>query len=185
MVEKLKQKQAAFKQDYRTEMELYKKVADLKSEGFSGNISEESTYLRIKEEFDKFKELEEALKKYKTEIVNLLFDKKQAVIQAVTDARRKRLVELNKQEHRTKSKSLRAEPEVPNPQPAEGSSPSDSNQTPGVTPGSSGINVELIEKELSRENQLERAEKLVDYYSLNKKILEDAHDYYEEKLNAA
>ena len=66
----------------------------------SGNISEESTFIRIKEEFEKFKELDLALQKYKVDTVNALLERKQSLLQTITDARRKGQVELNNQEVR-------------------------------------------------------------------------------------
>ena len=180
-VNRLQQKQTTFKKDYRTENELYKKVKELKGEGLSGTISEESTYLQIKGEFEKFRDLEQALQKYKEEAVNVLFERKQALIQSITDARRNRQVELAKLEHK---KKFRADPD--NPQPAETpkqpESPTGSSE---VIPGSSGVDTSLLEKELFRQNQLERAEKLIDYYTFNQKLLKETHDYYEEQLNKA
>ena len=95
--ERYKQKLLDFKQDYKTQIETYKKVIQLKKDGLSGNISEESTYVRIKEEFEKFHELEKALEKYKQDSVNALVERKQSLLQTITDARRKRQVELIKQ----------------------------------------------------------------------------------------
>ena len=118
-VDKLKTKFADFKQDYKTQIEIYKKVVDLKKDGLSGNISEESTYVRIKEEFEKFQGLEKAIEKYKKEGVNTLIERKQSLLQTITDARRKRQVELNKQEQRSKkekAKNPSGNPEVLNPQ---------------------------------------------------------------------
>ena len=175
--ERFKQKLSDFKQDYKTQIEIYKKVVELKKDGLSGNISEESTYVRIKGEFEKFHELEKALEKYKQDSVNTLVERKQSLLQTITDARRKRQVELNKQEQRSKkdkAKNPSGNPEVLNPQ-----SPTLNNPDPddsGATPGSSGINVEALEKELGRENQVQRAHKLIDYYDSNKKVLESAHD---------
>ena len=60
-VDKLKKKQSEFKQEYKAHIETYKKVLQLRKDGLSGNISEESTDIRIKEEFDKFKEIEAAI----------------------------------------------------------------------------------------------------------------------------
>ena len=115
-VDKLKKKQSDFKQDYKTQIEIYKKVIDLKKDGISGNISEESTYTRIKDEFEKFKEIEAAIQKYKVDTVNAFLEKKQSLLQNITDARRKRQVELNKQGfRRDKSRSLRVDTEVPDP----------------------------------------------------------------------
>ena len=197
-VEKLKRKQIVFKQDYKTQIEIYKKVHELKKDGLSGTISDESVYATIKEEFEKFKEVDSALQKYKQETVSALLEKKQNLLQVITDARRKRQVELNKQEHRKdKSKSLRVDPEVSNPQPSSDPSGSDpevpaqpsgnssGTSSPGVVPGGSGVDVDLIEKELYRENQLSRAEKLIDFYENNKEVLENAHDHFDTKLNEA
>ena len=186
-VDKLKAKFADFNQDYKTQIEIYKKVVDLKRDGLSGNISEESTYVRIKEEFEKFKGLERAIEKYKKEGVNALVERKQSLLQTITDARRKRQVELNKQEQRSKkekAKNPSGNPEVLNPQ----TPPSINDPDPqgsGVTPGGSGVDIEELEKELYRENQVQRAHKLIDYYDSNKKVLEDAHDSYEDRLNSA
>ena len=107
------------------------------------------------------------------------------MLQGIKDAIRKRQVELNNQEHRKdKSKSLRVDPDVTNPKPQpSGNIPH--FDYPEATPGSAGVNVELIEKELFRENQLNRAEQLIEYYEGNRKILEKAHDKYEAKLNDA
>ena len=185
-VEKLKKKQSDFKQDYKPQIETYRKVVELKKDGLSGTISEESTYIRIKDEFEKFKKLEQALQKYKEETVNVLYERKQSLLQTITDAKRKRQVELNKQEHRSrkdKSKSLRVD--IPVDLHLEPSHNSPDPHDSGITPGSSGINVEALEKELFRENQVQRAHKLIDYYDSNKKILESAHDSYEERLNSA
>ena len=111
-VEKLKKKQSDFTQDNKPQIEIYRKVVELKKDGLSGTISEESTFIRIKDEFEKFKQLEQAIQKYKEETVNILYERKQSLLQTITDARRKRQVELNKQEHRSKkdkSKSLRVD----------------------------------------------------------------------------
>ena len=71
-------------------------------------------------------------------------------MQVITDARRKRQVELNKQEHRKeKSKSLRTDSETQGPQPQVVGSSSDPEETPEVAPGGSGIvNVDVLTKEL-------------------------------------
>ena len=117
----------------------------MKNNGLSGNISEDSSYIRIKEEFDKFRELDEALQKYKLDTVNTLIEKKQNLLQVITDARRERQVELNKQEHRRdKYKSLRVDPDVSDPQLQSSSNDPDPRASPEVTPGSSGVDVELI-----------------------------------------
>ena len=184
--ERYKQKLSDFKQDYKTQIETYKKVVQLKKDGLSGNISEESTYVRIKEEFEKFLEIEKALEKYKQDSVNVLVERKQNLLQSITDARRKRQVELIKQEQRSKkdkAKTPSGNSEVLNPQ-----SPTLRTLDPdesGATPGGSGINVDVLEKELSRENQVLRAHKLIDFYDSNKKVLESAHDQYEDRLNSA
>ena len=186
-VDRLKKKLSDFKQDYKTQIEVYKKVVDLKKDGLSGNFYEESTYVRIKEEFEKFHGLKKALEKYKQDTVNTLLERKQSLLQTITDARRKRQVELNKQEQRSKkdkSKNPLGNPEVLNPQSPSSNNSPDPNDS-GATPGSSGINVEALEKELFRENQVNRAHKLIDYYESNKKVLESAHDTYEERLNSA
>ena len=185
-VDRLKKKKLDFKQDYKTQIEVYKKVVALKKEGLSGNISEESTYVRIKEEFEKFQELDQAIEKYKQEAVNVLTERKQSLLQTITDARRKRQVELIKQEQRSKKEKSRnpGNPEVLNPQsPSLNINPNPNDS--GITPGGSGTNVELLEKELSRENQINRAHKLIDYYESNKRVLESAHDQYEDRLNSA
>ena len=184
--ERYKQKLLDFKQDYKTQIETYKKVVQLKKDGLSGNISEESTYVRIKEEFEKFHELEKALEKYKQDSVNALVERKQSLLQTITDARRKRQVELNKQEQRSKkdkAKNPSGNPEVLNPQSPTLNTPDPDDS--GATPGGSGINVEVLEKELGRENQVLRAHKLIDFYDSNKKVLESAHDQYEDRLNSA
>ena len=190
-VENLKKRQSDFKQEYKTQIEIYKKVVDLKKDGLSGNISEESTFIRIKEEFEKFKEIDLALQKYKVNTVNALLEKKQSLLQTITDARRKRQVELNKQEGRKdKSKSLRVDTETsdqpqPQPQQPQPSGHSSDSESSNVDPSSSGVNVELIEKELFRDNQLNRAAQLIEYYEGNKQVLENAHDQFEAKLNDA
>ena len=184
-VDRLKKKKSDFKQDYKTQIEVYRKVVALKKDGLSGNISEESTYVRIKEEFEKFHELEQAIEKYKQEAVKTLIERKQSLLQTITDARRKRQVELIKQEQRSKKDKTKnpENPEVLNPQ----SPPlnKDPESLEGVTPGGSGTNVELLEKELYRENQVNRAHKLIDYFESNKQVLESAHDQYEQRLNSA
>ena len=43
----------------------------------------------------------------------------------------------------------------------------------------------MLEKELKRENQLKRAQILIDHFGKNKAALEAAHDQYEEYLNDA
>ena len=186
-VEKLKKKQLDFKQDYKTQIEVYRKVVELKRDGLSGNISEESTFIRIKEEFEKFNELEQALQKYKQETINGLIEKKQNLLEGITDARRKRQVELNKQEHRKeKSRSLRTDCETQGPQPQGEGSPSGPDENPEVAPGGSGVvNVDILTKELVREDQVNRAQLLLDYYEGNKRILEEAHDNFENRLNDA
>ena len=146
-VDRLKKKKSDFKQDYKTQIEVYKKVVALKKDGLSGNISEESTYVRIKEEFEKFHGLEQALEKYKQEAVNTLIERKQSLLQTITDARRKRQVELIKQEQRSKKDKSKnpGNPEVLNPQSPSLNTNPDPNDS-GVTPGGSGTNVELIRK---------------------------------------
>ena len=47
------------------------------------------------------------------------------------------------------------------------------------------INQALLEKKLKRENQLKRAQLLIDHFVKNKTALETAHDQYEEYLNDA
>ena len=47
------------------------------------------------------------------------------------------------------------------------------------------VNQALLEKELKRENQLKRAQILIDHFVNNKTALERAHDQYEEYLNNA
>ena len=84
-VEKLKKRQSDFKQEYKAQIETYKKVVQLRKDGLSGNISEESTFIRIKEEFEKFKELDLALQKYKVDTVNALLERKQSLLQTITD----------------------------------------------------------------------------------------------------
>ena len=63
----------------------------------SENISEEQTYARIHEELAKFRTAEQSLQNYKESTVDFLYQRKQEVIESVTDARRKRQVEINKQ----------------------------------------------------------------------------------------
>ena len=66
---------------------------------WSGNISEEQTYVRLNDELATFKAIEQALKTYKQSRVDFLLQKKQEVLEYVTDvtdARRKRQVEINK-----------------------------------------------------------------------------------------
>ena len=135
-VDRLKKKKSDFKQDYKTQIEVYQKVVALKKDGLSGNISKESTYVRIKEEFEKFHGLEQAIEKYKQEAVNTLLERKQGLLQTITDARRKRQVELIKQEPRSKKDKSRnpGNPEVLNPQSSSSNDNPDPNDS-GVTAG--------------------------------------------------
>ena len=59
-IDEFNQRKEIFKKDFKTAIEVYKKVTGLKGEGLSGIISEESTYVRIKGEFDQFEELEKS-----------------------------------------------------------------------------------------------------------------------------
>ena len=99
-LENIKQKKTEFRQEYKQELIVHEKVKALRSEGLSGNISEEQTYVRINEELTKFKAIEQALKTYKQTTVDFLLQKKQEVLESVTDARRKRQVKINKQKKR-------------------------------------------------------------------------------------
>ena len=78
-VEHLKKSMTEFKQQYKQELIVYEKVRALKTEGLSGNISEEQTYVRINDELDKFKAIEVSLKEYKKNTVDFLLQKKQEV----------------------------------------------------------------------------------------------------------
>ena len=71
----------------------------------SGNISEKQTYVRINDELAKFKAIEVSLRTYKQSTVGFLLQKKQEVLESVTDARRKRQVEINKQKKKRKVES--------------------------------------------------------------------------------
>ena len=170
----IKQKRAEFKQGYKQELIVYEKVKALKAEGISGNISEEQTYVRINDELATFKAIDQALQEYKQTTVDFLFQKKQEVLESVTDARRKRQVEINKQKKKRKT-------ELGNPTQCEVGR----QQDPQEPQGSGVINQALLEKELRRENQLKRAQILIDCFVKNKTALETAHDQYEEYLNEA
>ena len=104
-VENLKKLKSEFKQQYKQELIVYEKVMALKNEGLSGNISEEQTYVRINDELEKLKAIEVSLKGYKQSTVDFLLQKKQEVLESVTDARRKRQVEINKQKRKGKAES--------------------------------------------------------------------------------
>ena len=104
-VEHLKKLKTEFKQQYKQELIVYEKVKALKAEGLSGNISEEQTYVRINDKLDKFKAIEVSLRDYKQSTVDFLLQKKQEVLESVTDARRKRQVEINKQKKRRRAES--------------------------------------------------------------------------------
>ena len=92
----------------------------------------------------------------------------------MTDARRKRQVEINKQKRKRKT-------EAGNPSSVDVGQ----QQEPQEPQGSGVINQALLEKELKRENQLKRAQILIDCFVKNKTALETAHDQYEEYLNEA
>ena len=169
-----KQKRAEFKQGYKQELIVYEKVKALKAKGLSGNISEEQTYVRISDELKTFKAIEQALQDYKKTAVDFLFQKKQEVLESVTDARRKRQVEINKQKRKRKT-------EAGNPSSVDVGQ----QQEPQEPQGSGVINEALLEKELKRENQLKRAQILIDCFVKNKIALETAHDQYKEYLNEA
>ena len=155
-------------------MIVYEKVKSLKAEGLAGNISEEQTYVRISDELETFKAIDKALQEYKQTTVEFLFQKKQEVLESVTDARRKRQVEINKQKKKRKTEldSL-SQQEVGR------------EQDPQEPQSSGVINQALLERELRRENQLKRAQILIDCFVKNKTALETAHDQYEEYLNEA
>ena len=174
-VQNIKQKRSEFEKEYKQELIVYDKVKALKSEGLSGNISEEQTYVRIKDELEKFKGIEQALKVYKTGTVDFLFQRKQEVLESVTDARRKRQVEINKQKKKRKTEISTPTRET---DPAR-------QQDPQEPQGSGVINQALLEKEVKRESQLKRAQILIDHFVKNKTALETAHDQYEEYLNNA
>ena len=175
-VENIKQKKTEFKQEYKQELIVYEKIKALKAEGLSGNISEEQTYVRINDELAKFKGIEQALKSHKQGTVDFLLQKKQEVLDSVTDARRKRQVEINKQKRKRKT-------ELSNPNSQE-TDPA-GQQDPQEPQGSGVINQALLEKELKRDNQLKRAQILIDHFTSNKTALETAHDQYEKYLNSA
>ena len=144
-LENIKQKRAEFKQGYKQELIVYEKVKSLKAEGLAGNISEEQTYVRINDELTTFKAIDKALQEDKQTTVEFLFQKKQEVLESVTDARRKRQVEINKQKKKRKT-------ELDNLSQQEVGKEQDPQE-----PQSSGvINQALLEKELKRENQLKK-----------------------------
>ena len=64
----------------------------------SGNISEEQTYVRLNDKLAKFRNIEQVLKNYKESTVDFLFQKKQEVLESVTDDRRKRQGGINRQQ---------------------------------------------------------------------------------------
>ena len=175
-VENIKQQKTEFKQEYKQELIVYEKVKALKAEGLSGNISEEQSYVRLKDELAKFKAIEQSLQVYKQTTVNFLLQKKQKVLESVTDARRKGQVEINKQKKKRKAES--SNPTSQETDPAK-------QQDPQEPQGSGVINQALLEKELERENQFKRAQLLIDHFVKNKTALERAHDQYEEYLNNA
>ena len=173
-LDNITQKRAEFKKGYKQELIVYEKVKSLKAEGLAGNISEEQTYVRISDELETFKAIDKALQEYKHSTVEFLFQKKQEVLESVTDARRKRQVEINKQKKKRKT-------ELENLSQQEVGREQDLQE-----PQSSGvINQSLLEKELRRENQLKRAQILIDCFAKNKTALETAHDQYEGYLNEA
>ena len=174
-VKNIKQKRAEFEKQYKQELVVYAKVKALKSEGLSGNISEEQTYVRLNAELEQFRGIEQALKDYKKNTVDFLLQKKQEVLESITDARRKRQVEINKQKRKRKT-------ELDNP--TQETDPA-GQQDPQEPHGSGVINQALLEKELKRESQLKRAQILIDCFGKNKTALETAHDQYEAYLNDA
>ena len=110
-----------------------------------------------------------------------MLQKKQEVLESVTDARRKRQVEINKQKKKRKVESSN-----PTSQETElAGADTAKQQDPQEPQGSGVINQALLEKELKRENQLKRAQLLIDHFVENKSALERAHDQYEEYLNKA
>ena len=180
-VENVKQKKTEFKQEYKQELISYEKVKALKAEGLSGNISEGQTYVRLKDELAKFRAIEQSLQAYKQSTVDFLSQKKQEVLESVTDARRKRQVEINKQKKKRKVESSN-----PTSQETELAGPVQAKQKDPQEPQGSGvINQALLEKELKRENQLKRAQIYIDHFVKNKTALERAHGQYEGYLNDA
>ena len=175
-VENLRKLKTEFKQQYKQELIVYEKVKALKNEGLSGNISEEQTYVRINDELEKFKAIEVSLKGYKESTVDFLLQKKQEVLESVTDARRKRQVEINKQKKKKRA-------ELSNPTSQETGQAK--QQDPQEPQGSRVMNQALLEKELKRENQLKRAQIYIHHFVKNKTALERAHDQYEGYLNDA
>ena len=113
-VEHLRKLKAEFKQQYKQELIVYEKVKALKAEGLSGNISEEQTYVRINDELEKFKAIEVSLKGYKQSTVDFLLQKKQEILESVTDARRKRQVEINKQRRKERQSQVMLHPKRQN-----------------------------------------------------------------------
>ena len=110
-----------------------------------------------------------------------MLQKKQEILESVTDARRKRQVEINKQK-----KKKKAESGNPTPQETElAGTTTAKQQNPQQRQGSGVINQALLEKELKRENQLKRAQIYIDHFVENKTAFERAHDQYEEYLNKA
>ena len=141
-VKNIKQKRAEFEKQYKQELVVCEKVKALKAEGLSGNISEEQTYVRLNDELEQFKGIEQALKVYKKSTVDFLLQKKQEVIESITDARRKRQVEINKQKKKRKT-------ELSNP--TQETDPA-GQQDPQEPQGSGVINQALLERAEKRKS---------------------------------
>ena len=105
----------------------------------------ENQVITKKDELAKFKVIEQSLQVYKQSTVDFLLQKKQEVLESVTDARRKRQVEINKQKKKRKA-------ELNNPTSQEAYPAK--QQDPQEHQGSGVINQALLEQELRRENQL-------------------------------
>ena len=175
-LENYRKKWADFKKNYKAELIVYEKIKTLKGEKLSGTISEEQTYVRIGE-VAIFENIEDSLKNYRATTIDFLYQKKQEVLESITDARRKRQVEINKQKKKKK-------PDSESTSPTKGSGQLH-QKDPWEPQGSGVVNQTLLEKELNRESQLIRAEILINYLSTNKTALEKAHDKYVEYLNGA
>ena len=91
----------------------------------------------LNDELAKFKAIEQPLKVYKQSTVDFLLQKKQEVLESVTDARRKRQVEIKKQKKKRKAESSNPTSQETDP---------DKQQDPQALQGSGVINQALLEK---------------------------------------
>ena len=105
-----------------------------------------------------------------------MFNKKQELLESITDTRRKRQVEINKQKKKRKIELSNSNPQGLDPA---------GQQDPQEPQGSRVINQTLLEKEFNRESQFKRAQILINHLFTNTTALEAAHDQYEEYLNGA